>query len=153
MSSPLWWTLSDLLDLQWRELRRDDRQECNYILSSWLRSYCRGCPEFRSIDLDTYYPLYTPVVKQLIARSTVAVCWDPSLPNTVLGYLVTEGDDTVHYVHTKPRFRRCGVARWMTRELAQLPAKFTHQPNAVALRLGGPQWSYDGKRRFQREAA
>lgn len=144
--------MTDNLDLQWREFNRGDEQEYNYVLSSWLRSYAEG-PEFNSIPRGVYFAIYEPVVKRLLERSTVAVAWTPDLPNSVIGYLVTEGDDTIHYMCTKRRFRRCGVGRWMTRELSQLPATFTHRPTAIASRLCGPSWTFDGMRRFERKAA
>lgn len=137
------------LDLQWREMREDDR---NYVLSSWLRSYAEG-PEFRGIARGVFFALYEPVVKRLLERSTVAIAWTPELPDTVLGYLAIEGDDVVHYVCTKRRFRRCGIGRWMTRELANLPATFTHAPTPVASRLCGAAWTYDPMRRFEKKAA
>lgn len=141
--------MSDALDLQWREVREDDR---NYILSSWLRSYA-DCPEFCRHRRDVFFAIYEPVVKRLLARSTVAIAWDPTLPSTVLGWLAVEGEDVVHYWHTKRRFRRMGVATWMLRELRQLPALYTHQPTPVGSRLVGAEWSYEPMRRFERKAA
>lgn len=144
--------MTESLDLQWREFRRDDEQEYNYVLSSWLRSYGE-CPEFRSMARGVYFALYEPVVKRLLERSTVAVAWTCDLPHTVLGWLAVEGDDVVHYICTKRRFRRCGIGRWMTRDLASVPATFTHAPTLAGSRLVGPEWRYDPMRRFERKAA
>lgn len=141
--------MTESLDLQWREMRDEDR---NYVLSSWLRSYAEG-PEFRSIARGVYFELYEPVVKRLLERSTVAIAWDPALPHTVLGYLVVEGDSVIHYVCVKRRFRRCGIGRWMTRDLAKLPATFTHAATLAASRLCGSEWTYDPMRRFEKKAA
>lgn len=139
--------------LQWRALNRTDGQECNYVRSSWLRSYAEG-PEFRSMPRAVFFALYRPVVERLLALSTVIVAFREDLPDTVIGFLVTEGDDVVHYVHTKRRFRNCGVGRWMTRDLAKLPATFTHHPTPFASRLCGPEWKLDPLRRFEdRKAA
>lgn len=137
------------LELSWRPMREEDR---NYVLSSWLRSYGEG-PEFRHLARGVYFALYEPVVQRLVERSTVAIVWTPELADTVLGWLAVEGDNVVHYFLTKPRFRRFGIARWMTAELATLPAVFTHQPTAAASRLVGSAWTYDPMRRFQRRAA
>lgn len=141
--------VTTLLDLQWREMREDDR---NYVLSSWLCSYAEA-PEFRRLARGVYFKLYEPVVKDLLARSTVAIAWTPELPDSILGWLAVEGDDLVHYWLTKPRFRKLGVARWMIRDLAELPAVFTHSPTPVASRLIGPAWTYDPMRRFEKRAA
>lgn len=143
---------ADVLDLRWREWRRDDETERNYVLSSWLRSYAE-CPEFRSLARSVYFEIYTPVVERLLARSTVVVAWTPDLPETVIGWMAIEGDDVLHYVLVKRRFRRLGIGRWMTRDLAQLSASFTHQPALVGSRLVGDAWTYDPMRRFDRKAA
>lgn len=131
------------LDLHWREMRGDDR---NYVISSWLRSYAEG-PEFRSVARRVFFAVYEPIVKRLLGRSTVAIAYDPELPDSILGYLVIEGDSLVHYVHTKRRFRRAGIARWMTKDIAAMPATFTHSPTPIAARLCGSAWTYDPTRR------
>lgn len=141
--------MTEALDLQWREMRDDDR---NYVLSSWLRSYADGS-EFRHLSRGVYFALYEPVVKRLLERSTVAIAFDPSMPDVVLGYLVVEGDSLVHYVLVKPRWRKLGIGRWMTRDLADMPATFTHSPTPAGSRLVGSAWSYDPMRRFERKAA
>jgi len=132
------------LDLHWREMRDGDR---NYVLSSWLRSYAEA-PEFRSVARPVFFAIYEPVVKRMLERSTVAIAHDPELPDdSVLGFLVVEGESLVHYVHTKRRFRRMGIARWMTKDIASMAATFTHSPTPIAARLCGPTWTHDPKRR------
>lgn len=146
------------LDLQWREMRDEDR---NYVLSSWLLSYSEAA-EFRGLGRDVYTRgrahavycgLYQPIIKQLVERSTVAVAYDPELPDTIIGWMAVEGDDVLHYVMVKPRFRKFGVAHWMTRDLAAMPAVYTHVPSPAAIRLIGDAWTYDPMRRFEKRAA
>lgn len=139
--------MTDALPLRWRPMREEDR---NYILSSWLRSYAEA-PEFRSIARGVYFALYEDVVKRLLERSTVAIAWTPELADSILGWLAVEGPDTVHYFLVKPRWRGLGIARWMTGELAELPATFTHTPTPVASRLIGPAWKHDPMRRFEQK--
>lgn len=134
------------LELEWRPMREEDR---NYVLSSWLRSYAE-CPEFRHLARGVYFALYEPTVKAMIERSTVAIARTTDLPDTVIGFLVIEADTIVHYVHTKRRFRRLGVASWMVRELRPFRAAFTHSPTPVASRLCGPEWKYEPLRRFRK---
>lgn len=141
--------MSDALDLQWRPMREDDR---NFVLSSWLRSYASSL-EFRGLSRGVYFELYAPVVERLLERSTILVAWTPDLPDTVIGWLACEGDDVVHYILVKSRFRRLGVGRWMTQELSQVAAVYTHQPSAAGARLVGGLWQYEPMRRFDRQAA
>lgn len=139
---------NDTLNLQWREMRDDDY---GYVCSSWLRSYRDHCPEFKRLARGVYIALYKPIVRRLLECATVAIAHDPDLPTTVLGFLVVEGDNVIHYVHTKERWRKLGVAKWMLRDFVDMPAIFTHQPSLIAMRLCGPTWKYDSMRRFEDE--
>lgn len=138
------------LELTWRPMRDEDR---NYVVSSWLLS-CAESSEFRSLGRRVYFELYAPVVERLIVRSTIAIASDPGMAaDTVLGWMAVEGEDVLHYVLVKPRFRRFGIARWMTKDLAALPAIYTHRPTLAGSRLVGPSWTYDPMRRFERKSA
>lgn len=136
------------LTLEWRAMRPDDR---HYVISSWVRSYHESS-EFSRLERGVYFELYEPVVRRLVDSCTVLVAGDPEIPDAVLGYVVTQGD-AVHYVLTKPAFRKMGVATWMMRELRALPATYTAAPGRVALKLLGAQWRYDPMARFKRKAA
>lgn len=139
----------DLLGLELRAMREEDR---NYVLSSWLRSYGEA-PEFRSVKRSVYFALYEPLVKDLLSRSTVAVATMPEAPDVVLGWMAVEGD-TLHYVLTKPRWRRLGIASFLLADLAALPAAYTHVfPSGAAERLIPATWCYEPMRRFRKRAA
>jgi len=141
--------VTEALDLRWRAMRDEDR---NYVLSSWLRSYGEGS-EFRHLARGVYFALYEPVVKRLLDRSTVAIAWTEDLPDSVLGWIAIEGDSTVHYVLVKPRWRKLGIGRWMTKDLAAMPATYTHAPTLAGSRLIGDAWIYEPMRRFEKKAA
>jgi GNAT superfamily N-acetyltransferase len=133
-----------------RCMRDEDR---NYVLSSWLRSYAEG-PEFRNVPRSVYFGLYEPLVKQLLARSTIAVATLPDAEDVVLGWMAVE-DDALHYVLVKPRWRKLGIARWLLGQISATGAVYTHAP---PLREGGTlipsAWVYDPRRRFgERQAA
>lgn len=137
------------LGLELRPMREEDY---NYVLSSWLRSYAQS-PEFRSTPRCVYFALYEPIVKDLVARSTIAVATMPEAPGVVLGWLAVEGE-VLHYVLTKPRWRRLGIAEYLLADLTGLPATYTHAfPLGASQRLVPPIWTYDASRRFQRTAA
>lgn len=149
------------LALELRGLREDDEHERNYVLSSWLLSYAETSRkrrtrdtqggEFQGLTRDAYFALYEPVVKRLIERSTIAIAWTESLPDSVLGWMAVEGD-TLHYVLVKPRWRKLGIASWMLRDLRPMPAMYTHMAPA-AERLLGESWSFEPMRRFEKRAA
>lgn len=129
------------LPLQWRDLRPDERV---YVLSSWIKSYAsnsedsadyhrRGVPDFGGD--------YAPVVRNLVARSRIIVACPVDDPSLMVGWMAIEGADTLHYLVTKPRYRRTGVAKWMVTELDGLPVIYTHETRKAA-QLVGPKWTY-----------
>lgn len=148
-------------------MRDDDRA---YVISSWLNSYAevgrrprRVDPktkevqdeggEFRGTARGAYFAIYEPIVKQLLARSTVAVATLPEEPDVVLGWMAIE-DDVLHYLLVKPRWRRLGIARWLLGQLGDINAVYTHRPApSVGARLIPASWSFDQMRRFERRAA
>lgn len=90
-----------------RSVRPDDY---NYIISSWLRSFAgRSLDAQRYESIAAFYADYQPVVKDLLARSTVSVAALQEDQSVIVGWSATEGD-VLHYVLTKPRWRRLGVA-------------------------------------------
>ena len=148
-------------------MRDDDRA---YVISSWLNSYAEvgrrqrvvdraskdvldEGGEFRGTQRSVYFALYEPIVKQLLARSTVAVATLPENPDVVLGWMAIE-DDVLHYLLVKPRWRKLGIAKWLLGQLGDINAVFTHRPApTVASRLIPASWSFDPMRRFERKAA
>ncbi len=132
-----------------REMRDGDR---NYVLSSWLRSYA-DAPEFRGTQRPVYFAMYEPLVKSIIARSTVAVATLPESTDVVLGWMAIEGD-ALHYLLVKPRWRKLGIATWLLEQLGDIQATYTHAPStAVGAKLIPAGWVYNPMRRFERQAA
>lgn len=138
--------VADVLELVLRPMRPEDR---NYVLSSWLRSAAESL-EFRRMARSVFFRLYAPVVVDMVDRSTVAVATLPEAPDVVLGWLAVEGD-TLHYVLTKPRWRQLGIATFLLRDLAQLPAMYTHRFPPEASSLAPDTWRYEPHRRFKQE--
>ena len=133
-----------------RAMRDEDR---NYVLSSWLRSYAES-PEFRGVTRSVYFALYEPLVKQMLARSTVAVATLPEEPDVVLGWMAIE-DDALHYLLVKPRWRKLGIGRWLMGHVGEMGAVYTHAfPRGAGEKMVPASWVYSPMRRFaERKAA
>ena len=139
-------TVADTLRLELRPMRDGDR---NFVLSSWLRSYAEA-NEFRGMKRSSYFALYAPVVEVLLGRSTVMVATMPEASDVVLGWLAAEGE-LLHYVLTKPRWRKLGIARFMLADMKDLAVKYTHQAPRMAPIPAA--WTYDSDARFRKAAA
>ena len=119
----------------------------HYVLSSWLRSYAAKGRDSRDYGErhSQFCDDYAPVVRGLLARSKVLIACDASTPDIIAGWMAFEGE-TLHYILTKPNFRRLGVARWMLNDFAAMPLGYTHR-TSDAMRCPVPAaWEY---RRFK----
>jgi hypothetical protein len=132
------------IPLELREMREGDR---HYVLSSWLRSYAAKGLDSRDYGTrhSQFCDDYAPVVRSLLARSKVLVAGLCDTQDIIAGWMAFEGE-TLHYVLTKPNFRKLGVAAWMLADFASMPVAFTHR-TSDALRCPIPEgWAY---RRFK----
>lgn len=124
-----------------REMRESDR---NLVLSSWIRSFAGRSADAKAYDDAAHGSFsrdYARVVEALLARSRVLVACLADEQDAVMGWMAWEGD-TLHYVLTKQRWRKLGVARWMLADFAGLPVAYTHRTGDV-LRCPVPKaWTY-----------
>lgn len=129
--------MTDWLTL--REMREADR---HYVLSSWLRSYTSKGRESRDYASHSQFcDDYASVVRGLLARSKVLVACLADNEDIIAGWSAWEGD-VLHYVLTKPNFRRLGVARWLLQDFVELPVAYTHR-TSDAQRCPIPDgWAY-----------
>lgn len=156
------------LSLEWRPFRPDDETEHNYVFGSWIQSYgvtsrrrWQRQPngdidiggEFQGMRLNVYYAMYDSIVRSLLERSTIAIACTPDLPaDTIIAWMALE-DGVLHYLHTKKRFRKLGVAKWMLEGVRDVPLMYSHQFAYPVRSLIGPSWNYDPMRRFPKKAA
>lgn len=131
------------ISLRIRPMEPGDR---NFILSSWLRSYigknvAQGKDGYADVRAY-FYEDYAPVIRDLVERSTILVACLEDEPSSIVAWLAAEGDDIIHYVLVKPRWRRLGVAKWLLQDLASVRAHFTHV-TADARKCQIPEaWTY-----------
>lgn len=132
-----------------RELNRSDENECNLVLAGWLRTYVGERPG--GIERSVFFQLCAPVVRALIASSTVVVATLPEAHDVVLGWVAFDGD-VLHYVVVKPRWQRLGVASFLLRDFMGLPITYTHRTQD-GMKLPVPSaWTYAPMARFQEAA-
>ncbi len=140
------------LDLTWREMQPDERV---YVLSTWIKSYATGgsvdAGEYARHRVNDFARDYAPVVRALVDRSRIAVACFADQPSLMVGWLASEGD-VVHYLATKPNYRRMGVATWMLHDMATLPAEYTHETR-LGKKLVPPTWVYRRWRIWPKEQA
>lgn len=98
-----------------------------FILATWLRSYQASSPLTKKIPKGLFFDRHHDVVEALLARPETeakVALWAED-PEIILGYAVTEGTLTVHYVYVKPAFRQHGIATALLAE-TETPFIYTH---------------------------
>ncbi len=98
--------------------RTGDEGDRNLILHSWIREgYVSTFA--RTMGVGVWNENHERLLREhVLPRSSVTVACLPDLQDAVMAYAVHEGP-ALHFVWTKPRWRKLGIAR---RLLSTLPA-------------------------------
>lgn len=111
------------------------------IFATWLRAFKHGSAFPRHIPDRVFFDEHHDVVEQLLERSTVTVATPVDDTDVILSWSAVETVEpvdggpsplVVHFVYTKPAFRRTGIARQLlahvARELdAGTPVFYSHE--------------------------
>lgn len=95
--------------IAYRDYHADDK---NFILSSWMKGLYHGNSWFKDIDRDIYNTYYHQILEDLLKRPTIFIkmaCLKDD-PLVCLAYAVFE-NHALHYVFTKPIWRKIGLAK------------------------------------------
>ena len=82
-----------------RQLKRDDKSEVNFVLSSWKHNVKE--------DYD--------VIDNLVESRPIFIAQDPEDNNHIFGWMCY-GNDRLFYVYVKQAFRRFNIANKLYRE-------------------------------------
>jgi hypothetical protein len=126
---------ADKLPVVLRHMRKEDE---NFILNSWLKSFRNG-PAVRRMENNAYYVEQSKVIKELMASVNVLIACDEKDLNQIFGYLISQRIDNIfvcHYVYTKLPFRNCGIAKMLIRardhELGEMAGVYTHHTESAS---------------------
>lgn len=99
-------SLSNGIILKFRPLRQAD---FSFIMSSWLKSFHKAPANVR-IRNDEYFVFQGKIINALLERSKVTIVTTLEDEEQIVGYVVVENKDTIHYIYVKYPFRKLGVA-------------------------------------------
>lgn len=81
----------------------------SFILATWLRSYRHGSHHALRLTDGVFFANHHPIVEAIVARADVLVAGLQDDPGVIIGYLVAEGRNCLHFAYTKKEFRRMRV--------------------------------------------
>lgn len=132
-------------------------EDLNFIYSSWQKSY--QCDSYfgNSARKSIFFENYPSIVDSILARPNVDVvvaCLNDN-PNVILGYLVFELENILHYCFVKECWRRAGIARGLVAAAFFEPVGglvFTHRTKTAEPVIARyPSLNYNPFLLFQRE--
>src|SRR6267142_2498423 len=94
------------------QIRPGQREDKNFIYSTWLRGLYHGNDWFKCIPSDIYFRHYEAILDVLFQKPSVKVsvaCLKES-PDVILGFSVFEAN-ILHYIFCKFVWRNIGLAR------------------------------------------
>ena len=122
------------------KLRIANKDDFNFILSTWLKSY-RSSRATNNINNDIYYSMLDSKVKHVLnADNTLTLlAVNPEDDTQIYGYTVVQIINVIpvlHYVYVKHSFRKFGIASHLLNTIEgfnEIPTLITHEPKDVNL--------------------
>lgn len=112
------------------EVRTVVKEDLNFVLATWLRSYRHASQFAKKISNEIYFKWHHKVIERIIERGgNILIAHPVGEPNVILGYLCIENQSmlpVVHYCYVKKTFRKMGVAKALLDGSTLEGAHFTH---------------------------
>ncbi len=113
-------------------LRDATPEDESFIFSSWLVSFRENGDWPRRISKGRYFAEHKITVMKLLAVSSTLVACNPDKPGQILGYVVHQGRNILHWLYVKEPFRRDGLATRLLTEAQATDADCSHWTSAAA---------------------
>lgn len=134
-------------------VRNANPKDINFIFSTWMESFRYGSTPIKTTPKSIYFSRYQTVLDHILGKDevhTVVAC-SPEEPDVILGYLVYETPNIVHYSFVKEVFRNIGVAKSLLEHLGPSYKTFTHRTDMLEKYMRNkPEWRYDPFLLYQR---
>lgn len=91
--------------------------DLNFIFASFSNSMKRESELGRSCRSSIFFPDFQKVIDRILATSQVLIACSPEEENAIMGYLIYERPETVHFAFVRPSCRMKNVARDMIEEV------------------------------------
>lgn len=94
------------------EVRLAKAQDASFIYATWLRSYRHSSQFAKNIPNEVYFKYHHMAIDRIAERGgRFYVAHALGDPDTILGFICSEGPTLVHYCYIKKPFRAMGIAR------------------------------------------
>jgi hypothetical protein len=110
------------------------------VYSTWLNGLYYGNDWFREIDKNTYFENYHKVLEAIFKRpeTQIIIACLKEDEDVILAYAITEGQ-TLHWIFTKPVWRRMGLSRLILKESIKAVSHLTRLGKSIKPR----EWRFN----------
>lgn len=108
-------------------IREAKGSDLNFIYDTWLKSYRNSVLASQCGDA-VFFSHYRFVIDKLLHDCKPLIACLPNDEDVILGYLVAQAPDTIHYLFVKEAFRQLGIGNALIthQNLSSDPLTLTH---------------------------
>lgn len=100
--------------------------DLNLVKATYLENFKHSSSQGRLVRPQVYFQYQRQVMDRLLSKGLVRVACPTDTPEVIVGYLISEGKNVLHYLYVKQAFRRFGVARTLLEGFDLGTCAFTH---------------------------
>lgn len=93
------------------QIRPRKATDLNFILATFSKSMKIESSLGRSCSAEVFFKGFQKVVDYILERSEILVACEVHDENTILGYLVFEKPDLIHYAYVRPTLHKLNIAK------------------------------------------
>jgi GNAT superfamily N-acetyltransferase len=110
----------------------DSTSDEAFLYSTWMKSY-KESGWGRAIPAPIYNIEQRHRIDRLLAREDtwIVVAANSDTPEHIYGWMVGEGNNTIHYIYVKHPYRGAGVANKLISQLGGTHLLYTHRPSPI----------------------
>jgi GNAT superfamily N-acetyltransferase len=124
-------------------VRAAEGDDLNYIRKTWLQEHAQHSTWIDDVGGGrVYFAEHKRALDAALERGAATIAYRPAVPEGICGFAVTEAG-VVHFVYTKPRWRRLGAARLLLAPLRDKPALYTHRTTALRHLPVPASWTFN----------
>lgn len=111
-------------------VREGEASDTAFVIATWLHQYKHFSFHAKRIKHSVFYRQHHALVERVLAKpdTRIFIAHPDHAPEVILGFLVVERPQAIHFAFVKEEIRRKGIARLLFRE-SETPTQgaiFTH---------------------------
>jgi len=107
-------------------IRPANPKDVNFILATFSKSMKSDSALGRATSNRIFFAGFTQVIDHILGQANISIACELNDDNTILGYIIYELPDVIHFIYIKELFQGYGIAKELVKDV---------YPNAKTLRF------------------